>query len=140
MFPYILLVFPTVEVFVKVAMVVAASFGEPGNGMAARQVSMTTPASAVKGIVVGLVAFAVLTIAGLLAMSVLQGAPWDIYFVPIAVILVIGMIVSIVVGYMMARTANRVFGMVNGDILGATNEVTRPFLLFFILLGITLVI
>jgi len=41
---------------------------------------------------------------------------------------------------MMARTANRVFGMVNGDILGATNEVSRPFLLFFILLFLSAVI
>jgi cobalamin synthase len=38
----------------------------------------------------------------------------------------------------MARTANRVFGMVNGDILGATNEVSRPFLVFFIMLFIQL--
>jgi len=39
----------------------------------------------------------------------------------------------------MARTANRVFGMVNGDILGATNEVARPLLLFFMILVFAMV-
>ena len=40
----------------------------------------------------------------------------------------------------MARNANRVFGMVNGDILGATNEVCRPVVAFVIGLVLTLVI
>ena len=52
------------------------------------------------------------------------------------VIAATGLIVSTVIGVMMSRVANRVFGMVNGDILGATNEVSRPFLAFFILLAV----
>ena len=140
MAPYILFVFPAVEVFVKVAMVVAASFGKPGNGMAARQVSLTTPLSAVKGILVGLVALAILILIALLICGPLAGMQWYDVYPTVLAMLVVGMIVSVIVGYMMARTANRVFGMVNGDILGATNEVARPFLLFFILLAVTLVI
>lgn len=138
MTPYILMVFPAVEIFVKIAMVVAASFGRPGNGMAARQVSMTTPMSAVLGIIVGLVAEVVLFIvAGYVCMLIGMVVP---PFNTLLIILIVGTIVSVLVGYMMARTANRVFGMVNGDILGATNEVSRPFLLFFILLFLTAVI
>ena len=138
MTPYILMVFPAVEIFVKIAMVVAASFGRPGNGMAARQVSMTTPMSAVLGIIVGLVAEVVLFIvAGYVCMLIGMVVP---PFNTLLIILIVGTIVSVLVGYMMARTANRVFGMVNGDILGATNEVSRPFLLFFILLFLSAVI
>jgi len=138
MTPYILMVFPAVEIFVKIAMVVAASFGRPGNGMAARQVSMTTPMSAVLGIIVGLVAEVALFIAaGYVCMFIGMAVP---PFNTLLIILIVGTIVSVLVGYMMARTANRVFGMVNGDILGATNEVSRPFLLFFILLFLSAVI
>ena len=138
MTPYILMVFPAVEIFVKIAMVVAASFGRPGNGMAARQVSMTTPMSAVLGITVGLVAEVALFIAaGYVCVLIGMAVP---PFNTLLIILIVGTIVSVLVGYMMARTANRVFGMVNGDILGATNEVSRPFLLFFILLFLSAVI
>lgn len=138
MTPYILMVFPAVEIFVKIAMVVAASFGRPGNGMAARQVSMTTPMSAVLGMIVGLVAEVALFIAaGYVCMLIGMVVP---PFNTLLIILIVGTIVSVLVGYMMARTANRVFGMVNGDILGATNEVSRPFLLFFILLFLSAVI
>ena len=47
---------------------------------------------------------------------------------------VIATAVSAVVGYLMARNANKVFGMVNGDILGATNEVSRPVVMVSMLL------
>ena len=38
----------------------------------------------------------------------------------------------------MARTANRVFGFVNGDILGAANEISRAVMLIMtvIVLGL----
>ncbi len=38
----------------------------------------------------------------------------------------------------MARTANRNFGMVNGDILGATNEIARPVVMFIMMVMFTL--
>ena len=40
----------------------------------------------------------------------------------------------------MARTANKNFGMVNGDILGATNEIARPVVMFLMFIAMTLVI
>ena len=132
--PLMVLAFPAVEVFVKNAMVIAASMGKPGNGMAARQVERTTSRSAVLGFIVSLIALAILLSVGGLFLNIYSGIEWCDLFAPMIVIVIVGMVVSTIIGMVMARTANRVFGMVNGDILGATNEVSRPFLVFFILL------
>ena len=132
--PLMVLAFPAVEVFVKNAMVIAASMGRPGNGMAARQVERTTSRSAVLGFIVSLIALAILLSVGGLFLNMYSGIEWCDLFAPMIVIIIVGMVVSTIIGMVMARTANRVFGMVNGDILGATNEVSRPFLVFFILL------
>lgn len=131
-----ILVFPAIEVFVKNAMVVAAALGKPGNGMAARQVERTTPRSAVLGIIVSLFALAIIFAVGGALMVYLFGSPFGNLLPVMILIIAVGLIVSTLVGITMSRTANRVFGMVNGDILGATNEVSRPFLAFFILLAI----
>ena len=130
----IVLAFPVIEVFVKNAMVVAASIGKPGNGMAARQVERTTSRSAMLGMAISIAAAAVLLLVGGLFINIYAGIPWGDMLPVMLIILAVGMIVSIIVGTVMARTANSVFGMVNGDILGATNEMSRPFLVFFILL------
>ena len=132
--PLMVLAFPAVEVFVKNAMVIAASMGKPGNGMAARQVERTTSRSAVLGFIVSIIALAILLSVGGLFLNMYSGIEWCDLFAPMIVIVIVGMVVSTIIGMVMARTANRVFGMVNGDILGATNEVSRPFLVFFILL------
>ncbi len=136
---YILLVFPAIEIFVKNAMVIAASLGKPGNGMAARQVERTTGRSAVIGLLVSIVALLVLLAAGYLLLELMGISPGAETVMKLwIIIMVVGLIVSSIVGIVMARTANRVFGMVNGDILGATNEVSRPFLVFFIALAIVI--
>lgn len=133
-----ILVFPAIEVFVKNAMVIAASLGKPGNGMAARQVERTTSRSAVLGVFVSLIALVVLFAVGGLFLNIYSEIPWDEILPVMLITAVSGMVISTIVGCVMARTANRVFGMVNGDILGATNEVSRPFLVFFIMLFIQL--
>ena len=122
----LLMLAPLTEVMVKNAMVFAASFGLPGKGMAGRQVSMTTPKSAAKGIAVSLLCGALLAFLASLLYVWLTGAALEDMLLPIGVMLVAGIVVSAIVGLIMARNANRVFGMVNGDILGATNEVCRP--------------
>ncbi len=132
--PLMVLAFPAVEVFVKNAMVVAASMGKPGNGMAARQVERTTSRSAVLGFIISFIALAILLLVGGLFLNMYSGIEWCGLLASMLVIIIAGMVVSTIIGMVMARTANRVFGMVNGDILGATNEVSRPFLVFFILL------
>lgn len=132
----IVIVFPAIEVFVKNAMVVAAALGKPGNGMAARQVERTTGRSAALGFMVSIFAMLVLFAAGGSFISFYTGMPMYDLLPAMIVIAATGLIVSTVIGVMMSRVANRVFGMVNGDILGATNEVSRPFLAFFILLAV----
>ena len=132
----IVIVFPAIEVFVKNAMVVAAALGKPGNGMAARQVERTTGRSAALGFMVSIFAMLVLFAGGELFISFYTGMPMYDLLPAMIVIAATGLIVSTVIGVMMSRVANRVFGMVNGDILGATNEVSRSFLAFFILLAV----
>ena len=122
-----LLVFaPICEVMVKNAMVFAAAFGTPGHGMAGRQVSMTTTNSAVYSAVISIVLGAVLAVITCAIFDQMFPTRSGIYVVAVLFGVVIATAVSAVVGYLMARNANKVFGMVNGDILGATNEVSRP--------------
>ena len=120
---------PLVEVLVKNAMVVAAAFGNPGNGMAGKQVAMTTNGSAVKSIALTFVLGVVLVFVTLAIQSLIFGyydrhsyLDWE----GVLVAFVFGLAASIVVGRAMASKANSTFGMVNGDILGATNEICRP--------------
>ena len=136
----LLLVAPVTEVMVKNAMVFAASFGIAGNGMAGRQVSKTTPASAAKGLAVSLVCGLLMFLLSSVLYCMFTGDPMESMLVPAAAAIVAGIASSSLVGYAMARNANRVFGMVNGDILGATNEVCRPVAAFLIGLALILVI
>lgn len=46
------------------------------------------------------------------------------YVTPVA-----ALFASVLAGALVARTANRAFGFVNGDILGASNEISRLFVL-----------
>ncbi|MBR2254252.1 MAG: adenosylcobinamide-GDP ribazoletransferase [Candidatus Methanomethylophilaceae archaeon] len=105
------------EICAKNGMVAAAAIGIPGNGMAGEQVRRTTVRSLVLSLVLSEV---------LLNLVVLLIELWEFEdewcFNMIAVILPV---VSTVVGVLMARKANKSLGMVNGDILGATNEVSR---------------
>ena len=123
------MVVPMTEVFLKFAMVVAAAFGIPGHGMAGRQVEMTTKSSIFEALLISIVLCVVLFLLGMLTFEML-----DIYMLPgwgdLAFMLLVGFIMSTVVGVIMAHIANKNFGMVNGDILGATNEVTRPVVMF----------
>lgn len=122
-----LLVFaPICEVMVKNAMVFAAAFGTPGHGMAGRQVSMTTTNSAVYSAVISIILGAVLAVITCAIFDQMFPTRSGIDVVAVLFGVVIATAVSAAVGYLMARNANKVFGMVNGDILGATNEVSRP--------------
>jgi len=116
----------TAEVFAKNAMVAAAAFGKPGEGMAAKQVHnsdmitmfMSTAISAVLAILGYLMMGAIVTV---LEVSMFYG---DAY-VMIVLTIVASAVISILAGWLIANTANRTFGYVNGDVLGATNEIAR---------------
>ena len=48
-------------------------------------------------------------------------------------VLFTGIAISIVWGFIISRIAERNFGMVNGDVLGATNETSRVVIIFAML-------
>ena len=116
----------TAEVFAKNAMVAAAAFGKPGEGMAAKQVHnsdmitmfMSTAISAVLAILGYLVMGAIVTV---LEVSMFYGDAYVMVVLTIAA----SAVISILAGWLIANTANRTFGYVNGDVLGATNEIAR---------------
>lgn len=128
------------EVLAKNSMVAAAAFGEPGDGMASRQVSCTGAKSLILSAVLSVVLIAttwllVSPVAGWLGLHHPDIGPG------LAVWMVaLPLLASVLVGRAMARAANRTFGFVNGDVLGATNEVSRPFVLLaaLIVLGLGL--
>lgn len=129
---------PLTEILIKNAMVAAATFGTPGNGMAARQVSMTTTRSLAVSVVISLIAGLIIAfVVTIIYQNLIVGdAPlrYDMHLMDVAVCYIIGLVFSVIVGWLMARNANSVFGMVNGDILGATNEVARPVVMFTMVL------
>ena len=137
------LIVPVVEVMVKNAQVFAASWGIAGKGMAGRQVERTTKVSAVKSVMLSLVFGAVLCILASVVAD-LVGVPMSLddsdLIVQIVSVLIAGIVSSAIVGVLMARVANRNFGMVNGDILGATNEISRPVVVFVMSIVFLLVI
>lgn len=117
------------EILVKNAQVVAAAFGNSGTGMAARQVELTNGRSVLKSTVLTIV---LLIIPFLLECAIGSSATYTRspeFFVLLSVYLA-GVVFSIITGYLMARKANGTFGFVNGDILGATNEISRCVILF----------
>ena len=134
---------PVAEIMVKNAQVVGAAFGEPGNGMAGRQVAMTTRDSIVKGVIVSAVAGFVMYFISMWVLDLVFGiriVGFTDFIVTVFAVLLSGIVGSMLVGYAMARTANKNFGMVNGDILGATNEIARPVVMFLMFIAMTLVI
>ena len=117
-----------IEILVKNAQVVAAAFGEPGTGMAARQVECTDRFSMIVSTIITVVLLAIIgLIYFVLADGSWTGLPFRGYW--IAIIIALGVLMSIATGYVMARFANKTFGFVNGDILGATNEIARAAIL-----------
>lgn len=129
---------PLTEILVKNAMVAAATFGNPGNGMASRQVSMTTTRSLGVSIVISVVVGLILAFVTVLIYQNIivdnSHIRYSIELVDVILCYIIGLVLSVVVGWLMARNANSVFGMVNGDILGATNEIARPVVMFAMIL------
>lgn len=120
------------EVFAKNAMVSAATFGQPGTGMAADQVSNTTTNTMLMSTILSVgLAFVGYLIMGFLTGVVVSGSgtlnPLYIYS---ALIFIAGAaVVSILMGWLMAYISNKHFGFVNGDVLGATNETSKVVIL-----------
>jgi len=121
------------EILAKVGMVSAAASGEPGSGMAGNSVRNTNALSLLYAII--LAVFFIVLFGALIWL--LQ----EHTSIPVAMVddwwlfLIVSLIVSVFAGLLMSKTAKKNFGMVNGDVLGASNEITRAmvYLTFLIL-------
>ncbi|MCL2032702.1 MAG: adenosylcobinamide-GDP ribazoletransferase [Methanomassiliicoccaceae archaeon] len=124
------------EVFVKNAIVAAAAFGEPGTGMASEQVRNANFQTLLMSTIVSAgFAFAGYLIMGLIESSAGVSGMWTSVPMISAALLIAGAAVSsIFVGWLVAYLSNKKFGFVNGDVLGAANEISRVMILFVALL------
>jgi adenosylcobinamide-GDP ribazoletransferase len=117
------------EVLAKNALVTCAASGRPAEGLAGIFVRNTT-----EGAVVPSTALSLLLV---LPLGLLLASTWGCCVFKNMTIILSMVLISIVVGYLMARIARRNFGMVNGDVLGATNEIARPMILITMLVVMT---
>jgi len=125
------------EVLAKVGTVSAAAAGEPGDGMAGNSVRNTTGTSLLFAIILGTIM--------IVAFGALIFALGEYTTLPVALpehyiaLLLVSLLVSVLVGIVMSLIAKRNFGMVNGDVLGATNEITRAAVLFTVLIFLAVI-
>ncbi len=119
------------EIMNKNAMVLCASAGRPREGLGNAFVANTSGEQALASIVLSsLLAFGAV---GLLDLAL---GHWDLGTA--AALALVGALVSSLVGLYMSRVAMRNFGAVNGDVLGATNEIARPIVLLVLLMAVGL--
>ena len=115
------------EILARNAQVTAATFGIAGNGMAGDSVRYTGKGSLVLSLILTATLLALsYFVCTFIAKDILKGTLDCAYIVGIAV----GFAASVIWGLIMSWIANRNFGMVNGDVLGATNETSRAVTLF----------
>jgi adenosylcobinamide-GDP ribazoletransferase len=122
----------TMEIFAKNAMVAAAAFGEAGTGMASLQVSMTgIPSMFVSTAVSAGVAFVgYLLMGAIVSFTVTEGMLNSEFMISALLVIAGAAASSILVGWLIAHISNKKFGFVNGDVLGATNEIAKVAILF----------
>jgi len=122
----------TMEVFAKNAMVAAAAFGEPGTGMASEQVRNSNTNTLLMSTVLSVVlALAGYIIMGVLTSIIIVHGMLNVKFFITALIIIAGAAVSsILIGWLVAYLSNKKFGFVNGDVLGAANEISKILILF----------
>ncbi len=116
------------EIMNKNAVVLCAFGGKAREGLGNVFVSNTRGRQAALSLLLSLLlAFGIVFILDLLLFQA-----WGIE--RMVVLAVSGALVSASVGLGMSRVAERNFGAVNGDVLGATNEICRPLVLMTMLL------
>ena len=115
------------EILARNAQVSAAAFGTPGNGMAGDSVRYTDKKSLLFSSILTIALLALAYLASyFIGKEVLNDVIDDAYLIG----MIIGFFVSILWGFVISRIAEKNFGMVNGDVLGATNETSRTVVLF----------
>ena len=121
------------EMFAKNSTVSAAAFGVAGEGMAGNSVRATLP----KHIIISTFISALAVVLYTLFISEMGWFDLDLEkgFIVLSVIAA----VSIITGLIMSAIAKKNFGMVNGDVLGATNEISRAVTMLMMLALITVI-
>lgn len=120
----------TAELLARNAQVAVAAWGTPGNGMAGDSVRYCNTMSLVKSSILSAVLLVLFYLLfRYLSLNVLYWPVLDEYLWCI----IAAFITSIIWGFIMSRVAEKNFGMVNGDVLGATNETSRAVMLFVML-------
>ncbi|MDL2231855.1 adenosylcobinamide-GDP ribazoletransferase [Porphyromonadaceae bacterium OttesenSCG-928-L07] len=122
-----------VEVLAKNSMVSAAAFGRPGDGMAGDSVRYTKGTALILAFMIS----AILISAVIFASYMTGWSFGDETYLPVYI--VITMAASVLTGALMSRIAYRNFGMTNGDVLGATNEISRCVTLMIMIILIAVI-
>jgi adenosylcobinamide-GDP ribazoletransferase len=122
------------EILARVGQISAAAFGIPGNGMAGDSVRYT----GMSGLVLALILAVAFVAAVFAAGGYSLGFDWYA-FDACCIAAGICIITAVFWGFVMSRIAKRNFGMVNGDVLGATNESTRAILLIVSLIVVSVI-
>lgn len=132
--PFLMIGFAA-EVLARNAQVAAAAFGTPGNGMAGDSVRYTNKMSLLKSsILTTVILGGGFNLMAWIGKELLGGTIYYAYHIGY----VVAFFVSILWGFLMAKVAEKNFGMVNGDVLGATNETSRVVVLFVMIAILTI--
>ncbi|MCL2712922.1 MAG: adenosylcobinamide-GDP ribazoletransferase [Methanomassiliicoccaceae archaeon] len=125
------------EILAKLGMVSAAAFGEPGSGMAGNSVRNTKLSSLILAAILAVILIVISVGAVVYILDTFTDLTVTLPEHYVA-FLAVPLIVSIFTGMVMSSIAKKNFGMVNGDVLGATNEITRvtALLTFLIMLSV----
>lgn len=127
-----LLFFPLIaEIMNKNAMVLCAFGGRAREGLGNSFVNNTKGRQAAISL-----AMSVLLAFVLVLLMCIPTSYWDVD--RIALFAVAGGLVSSIAGLVVSNVAMRNFGAVNGDVMGATNEISRPAVLIAMLLLVAL--
>jgi len=127
-----ILFFPLIaEIMNKNAMVFCAYGGKAREGLGNSFVSNT------KGKQAGIsLMLSILLAFGLILLVCMPTLIWDVD--RILLFTALGGLVSSIVGLVMSSVAMKNFGAVNGDVMGATNEISRPVVLIVMLMMVAL--
>lgn len=115
--PHVIFIVPiAMEVLAKNSLFTTAAFGKPREGLGNPFVSNARRSNVVYSSMISLVLLLIFS-----SISYLSGA----HSHTLAIMIVMMLAASIFTGYLMSKIAMRSFRSVNGDLLGATNEISK---------------
>lgn len=128
------------EVLAKTAQVAAAAVGEPGSGMAGESVRNTSTDQFLLSYIISIAICAIWAVCICLIFAYGQDRAWMNFDTYNALACLLAAVTAPLWGVLMAKLANKNFGYVNGDVLGASNETGRlaALLLIVMFLGLML--